>query len=136
MTLHVIRFLFEEDTTLGMLLVNKRFFCWTTEDRVRDVKIKNETAIPTGIYRVELTDKNKWGKLMPHVLDVPNFQGIYFHAGNDKDDSSGCILLGDKLASPTRNEGSRFAFDRFMGELRGAGGEDIILSVENYVPKL
>lgn len=138
MNLTVKRFLFENDTTLGMLLVNGVFEAWTTEDIPRAVKIKNETAIPLGTYRIELTDKNRWGKVMPHILNVPQFEGIYIHAGNTKEDTSGCLLIADTLVSPSRNAGSKIAFDRLMGKLRTAwdGKEDIIIQIENYTYNL
>ncbi len=134
MKLNLRRFLFEENTTLGMLHINNVFECFTCEDIPREVKIKHETAIPTGVYRIILTDQNKWAKLMPKVLDVPQFQGIYLHKGLTKDDSSGCILVGEKIKSPASLENSTFAFDRLMGKFRALDGkEDIIISVENYV---
>lgn len=138
MNINVRRFLFEQDTTLGMLLVNGEFFCWTLEDVTRTVKIMHETAIPIGVYRIELTDKNRWNRVMPHILNVPNFQGIYIHSGNDKDDTSGCLLVADQLVNPARNAGSKIAFDKLMGKLRTAweAKEDILISVENYVPPI
>ena len=30
-----------------------------------------------------------------HVLNVPNFEYILWHCGNDDDDTMGCLLLGD-----------------------------------------
>jgi hypothetical protein len=134
MKINLRRFLFEDNTTLGMLHIDNVFECWTLEDLPRDQKIMHETAIPTGVYRIELTDKNKWGKIMPHVQNVPNFQGIYIHSGNTKEDTSGCILVADQLLNPSRNAGSKIAFDRLMVKLRKASDdkEDIFLSVENY----
>lgn len=135
MKLNLRRFLYEEDTTLGYLLVNDKFECWTLEDKVRDVKIKHETAIPTGIYTIVLTDKNKWNKVMPHLVDVPNFDGIYMHAGNSNSDTSGCPLVADKLVNLKTNESSKIAFDRLMEKFRLAekNKEDIFISVEDYI---
>lgn len=138
MNLNLKRFLFEENTTLGLLYVNGVWECWTTEDIPRSVKIKHETAIPTGVYRITLTDLNKWGKPMPHIADVPDFQGIYIHPGNTKEDTSGCILVAESLVSPSKNAGSKIAFDRLMQKFRTAtdAKEDILISVENYIPPI
>ena len=44
----------KEDCTLGKLYIDNVFFCYTVEDKVREVKIKDITAIPYGRYKVIL----------------------------------------------------------------------------------
>ena len=138
MNLNLKRFLFEENTTLGLLYVNGVWECFTLEDIPRAEKIKKETAIPTGTYRIELTDQNKWAKLMPHIQNVPNFQGIYIHSGNSISDTEGCPLVGENIGNITTLRNSKFAFDRLMQKLRTAwdAKEDILISVENYIPPI
>jgi hypothetical protein len=34
-------------------------------------------------------------RMLPRLLDVPEFSGILIHCGNTKNDSSGCILIGE-----------------------------------------
>ena len=74
---------------------NKReFICYTLEDKERLVKIKGETAIPTGKYTVIVTMSPRFKKELPLIMNVPNFSGVRFHGGNNENDSEGCPLLG------------------------------------------
>lgn len=90
------------DSTAGHLFVDNRPFCFTIEDGHRDRKIKHETRIPAGRYRVVPRTtgsffekyKNQHGhKFVPHLLDVPGFDLILIHIGNTVKDTSGCILV-------------------------------------------
>ena len=60
----------------------KLFICHTLEDVQRDVKIKAETAIPWGMYKVVITMSNRFKRRLPLLLDVPNFEGVRIHGGN------------------------------------------------------
>ena len=88
-----------EQYTIGHLYINGTYFCDTLEDKVRVLnsekdKIKKETAIPAGRYRVVLSYSKHFECVMPELLDVPYFIGIRIHWGNDKEDTQGCILVG------------------------------------------
>lgn len=95
--------------TIGKLYVDGTYVCDTIEDCDRFYfgkgKIKNETAIPCGRYRVALNVKSpRLGNrpfykelcdgCVPRLLDVPHFDGILIHTGNSAQDSSGCIIVG------------------------------------------
>ncbi len=97
MQIRVQRRFLGPDYTVGSLFINGVKLCDTMEDTVRTdgVKIPNRTAIPYGTYWVELTMSPKFTRLLPLVLDVPNFVGIRIHRGNTAEDSSGCILPGE-----------------------------------------
>lgn len=85
--------------TVGTLYVNGERFCDTLEDRVRDlaggeVKVPGETAIPEGVYKVIVNRSPKFGRDLPRLLDVPQFEGVLIHWGNSAEDSAGYILVG------------------------------------------
>jgi hypothetical protein len=66
------------------------------EDPPQAVKIKGQTRIPAGRYRLTLEDSPKftpkYGHKMLTVCDVPNFEGIRVHKGNTPADTMGCIM--------------------------------------------
>lgn len=73
--------------------------------QIRNKKIPNRTAIPTGRYEVDMNVVSPrfskypfymevcQGKL-PRLKNVKGFEGILLHCGVDHSNSSGCILLG------------------------------------------
>lgn len=84
------------DYTIGRLYIDGKYFCDTLEDTVRPdgMKVYGKTAIPAGTYKIELVPSYRFQRLMPMLLDVPNFSGILIHNGNTADDTDGCILVG------------------------------------------
>ena len=102
--------------TIGKLYIDGVFFCDTIEDTERGLemsmpldmiakmKVKGETAIPTGTYEVAMNiispaySKKKafaWCKgVMPRLLNVPGWTGVLIHTGNTQKDSEGCIIVG------------------------------------------
>ena len=53
MKLELKRFSAQSDTTLGLMFLDGEFECFTLEDEYRAEKIKGETRIPAGTYKVE-----------------------------------------------------------------------------------
>ena len=116
MEIEILRFSSGKDDTLGVMMIDGRFECFTLEDEHRDVKVRGETRIPAGeyelgyiAYKTPLTRKYKkrfpFFKWHLHVKNVPNFQGIYIHVGNDEDDTDGCILVGNTSISNKYGKG-------------------------------
>lgn len=115
-----IKRLYKTDTSvIGELLIDGIFECFTLEDIERAVKIKGETAIPKGTYRVIINESNRFKRLLPLLIDVPNFEGVRIHSGNSNHDTEGCILVGQ-----TRNKNyigqSRKAFDKLFKKMQAA----------------
>jgi len=116
MKIKVIRYSDNGESTLGLLFVDEKFFCYTLEDTHRDVKVKHQTRIPAGKYLLSVV-KNEtpltlqyrrqypWFKNHIEITGVKNFSGVYIHIGNHKDHTSGCILVGNEANNNTVENG-------------------------------
>lgn len=100
-----IKFLLQRDVcapgfTLGRLFLEGKQYGFTCEDQDRKLeenpgaKIKGRTAIPRGLYRLTTSFSNRFQKVMPLIREVPGFEGVRIHGGNDQYDTEGCPLLG------------------------------------------
>lgn len=117
MKLELRRAYFKPTYTIGHLYIDNVYFCDTLEDPWREVKIPHETCIPLGTYKVIITMSNRFKKLMPLLVNVPNFEGIRIHSGNVSADTSGCILVGqNKIKGMVVN--SRLTFDNLMDKIQ------------------
>lgn len=117
MSLYIKRFEFGDNYTIGKLYVDNVYECFTLEDAVRDTKIKGTTAIGEGTYKVIIDFSNRFKKKMPHILNVPEYEGVRFHAGNTSKDTEGCIILGSSWTKGDFVGGSKIAYDKFMTKL-------------------
>ena len=106
--------------TIGSLYIDNKYFCDTLEDvdrgldykmtlsEIKSKKIQDQTAIPTGVFKVSLHEislrfKNrpwaiKYDGKIPRLIDVPGFDGVLIHPGNTSSDTSGCILVGQNIS--------------------------------------
>jgi len=124
--------------TFGQLYVDGAKQCETLEDPVREVegatvenwKIKGDTAIPRGRYRVIVNRSNRFKRDLPLLLSVPGFEGIRIHAGNTEADTEGCILVGTKRSATAVLE-SRIAFNELFADIQEAlaNGEQVWITV-------
>lgn len=109
--------------TIGELWVNNSHLTDTLEDRVRPEgeKVYGQTAIPEGTYEVKLTYSPRFKKILPEILNVPNFSGIRIHKGNQSSKTEGCVLVGtwDGKKEDWISD-SRKAFDKLMSLLQEA----------------
>ena len=136
MELKLNRIFLGSSATIGELLINDKHLCDTLEDRVRPEgeKVYGKTAIPEGKYEVELTYSPRFKKILPEILNVPNFSGIRIHTGNSSKDTEGCILVGTWDGEKEDWVGnSRIAFDELMALLEKATNnkEKITITVNN-----
>ena len=135
--------------TIGKLYIDNHYFCDTLEDKVRDLnkdgdlndvgegKVAGQTAIPYGTYKVTMDVQSPkfsqrasyaWCKgYLPRLLNVPHFDGIMIHSGNDATHSAGCILVGEnRVKGQVLN--SMNTLKRLVGILKGA--DDITITIE------
>lgn len=144
MILKLIRRKVTKDATLGELLVEDDFECYTLEDLPRKTKVKGETCIPKGTYQIKFRevetpmtkryrDKYPWFNWHLEVCDVPNFTNVYIHIGNNKNHTDGCILVGQTQDVKESFIGhSMFAFKALYSKVRQdlENGVDVLLVVE------
>jgi hypothetical protein len=136
--LELIRETSKNDATIGLLYVNKRFQCYTLEDMVRELsgqpvsqwKVQGKTAIPVGRYKIIIDESAHFGYMLPHVLNVPGFEGIRIHKGNTAADTEGCILVGSIRRDHTVEQ-SADAFSKLYTRLGMSlqTGEDCFITV-------
>lgn len=124
--------------TIGELLINDKHLCDTLEDRVRPEgeKVYGKTAIPEGKYEIELTHSPRFKKILPEILNVPNFSGIRIHTGNSSKDTKGCIIVGTWDGEKEDWVGSsKIAFDKLMSLLEEATNnkEKITITVKSLL---
>ena len=106
MRLTLIRKYNTKDYCIGDLYVDGEWLCSTLEDTDRGLddrmteedilklKVKGETAIPSGIYPVTITYSPKYKKQMPLINNVKGYSGVRIHSGNTSKDTEGCVLVG------------------------------------------
>lgn len=134
------------DSTLGTLILNGEFECYTLEDEVREDKVPGETAIPPGTYEIRPRAEggmhpryaDRYGEMhigMAHLQDVPDFRYVYIHTGNTDDHTEGCILVGTdyvKLEDGNHElRDSRTAYTKLYAEMREAWdqGEEVLITI-------
>ena len=128
MKLEVKRIAKQGTYTIGKLFIDGEYFCDTLEDvcrgltqnmteaQIAQIKVKGQTAIPSGTYKVDITFSQKFKKYLPILENVKGFEGIRIHSGNDSDDTEGCLLVGKNKAKGQVLE-SRDTFNKLMNKI-------------------
>ena len=140
MNIVIKRINLHKNYTEGKLYINGVYYCDTLEDPNRDLnkngifdngecKVYGNTCIPYGTYKVVLNESPRFKRVLPRLLNVPNFEGILIHAGNSVKDTSGCILVGNKATDGTLAYGSSVVEKDLVTKLLGIK-EDITITIE------
>lgn len=146
------RFSSAEYCTLGLLHRKQsdgsiRFKCFTLEDERRDVKVMGQTRIPAGTYEIRLRaaggmhnryiQRFGFHQGMLWLQDVPGFEWIYIHPGNDHTHTDGCILVGNGVRENLTRNGflsdSVPAYERLYKEIVDElnGGSKVFITIED-----
>lgn len=130
MKIEVVRKTYTDVSTIGEMIIDGKFQCYTLEDTVRTgPKITGRTAIPQGTYKLIIDMSNRFQRLMPHILDVPGFEGIRIHSGNTDANTEGCILVGTSKGVNRINQ-SVDAYNKLYVKLTNTK-EPITITVKN-----
>lgn len=139
--------------TIGVLYVDGVRFCETLEDKDRGLKqtdslsyiktrkVYQETAIPTGVYEVAMNitspkySASAWyyklcqGKV-PRLLNVPGWEGVLIHTGNNALQTAGCCLVGRNTKVGQLTE-SKVTFEKLYKKMKAAydKGEKITIEI-------
>jgi hypothetical protein len=142
------------DYTVGRMSIDGTFICNTMEDvdrglddgmqdwMIRNKKIPNVTAIPTGRYKIDMdTVSPKFSKYpfymevcqgkLPRIKNVRGFDGILIHCGVDHSNSAGCILVGMNTKVGKLTD-SKETFKKIYALMKEAhdNGETIYITIE------
>ena len=128
--------------TIGKLYIDNKYFCDTLEDKDRglkdtmsveeilSIKVKHETAIPTGNYNVDITYSPRFKRNLPLINNVKGFEGIRVHNGNTPQHTEGCVLLGfNKIKGQVIN--SKVTVNKFIDIVQKAlnKGEKVTITI-------
>lgn len=135
------RYAFGQKATLGKLYADGEQIAYCLEDVMREItgesvsewKIYGKTAIPKGTYKVITDFSAHFGHVLPHVLDVPGFEGIRIHPGNTDVDTDGCILVGGKPTGEDFIPNSRATFEKVFAMIEQAeqDGGEVTIEIRN-----
>lgn len=136
MKIKLVREVFSKKSTIGTLYVNGLKFGYTLEDVDRKLednpegKVYGKTAIPRGLYPVVVDYSQRFGRIMPRLVNVPGFVGVRIHPGNTHADTDGCILVGDVRGKDSIRS-SRIAYQRLLARIEDAldRGQEVTIEV-------
>lgn len=138
--------------THGKLSIDGTYCCETIEDccrglsssmseeEIKSKKVYGQTAIPTGIYKIDMNTVSpkfkdrSWAKpyggKLPRLVGVKGFEGVLIHPLNRAEESLGCIGPNTSVNKGV-GTGSTQAFNKLMLLLleAKAKGEEITIEI-------
>ena len=115
MRIEVRRHFYTDYSTISEVFLDGKLFSYGLEPAARETDVKPR-AIPAGTYDLTIRWSQRFNRLMPHVENVPGFDGVLIHWGNYPRDTEACLLLGNSKSLNFVGN-SRAAFDSFYAKL-------------------
>jgi Family of unknown function (DUF5675) len=128
MEMTLTRIAYNGDCTIGELRIDGQLFCHTLEPTTRfqkgdpTKKVFGKTSIDSGTYDVTVDFSPHFGKELPHILNVPCFEGVRMHGGNTSADTEGCVLCGTYTDGEERVWNCAPVIEGLTEKIKSAGG--------------
>ena len=122
-----------QGSTPGQLSIGGAAQCYTLElPRLFEGKenVHQKTCILAGTYEVSLVMSEKFKRIMPLLVGVPERFAIEMHQGNTAADTEGCILVGAYRASLDEITGSAVAFSALFAKMLAATRANEKITIE------
>lgn len=119
MKLELIRHTFTDKSAIGSLSIDGIFECYTLERPDDGTNAPTRSAIVCGTYPVNLAHSEHFGRVVPHILNVPGRSDIEIHVANKPEDIHGCVGVGTTKDVNFVGQ-SMFAFNKLMDKLLAA----------------
>jgi hypothetical protein len=120
---------------IGTMEIYGAYFGFTLERPWLDNKPR-ESAIPAGIYPVEFTWSDKFGRTMLQVLNVPKRAGIRIHSANHWKQLEGCLAVAKTRTGPETIRDTMVKTLESLCRESIADGEKITLEIVNAWPEV
>lgn len=104
--------------------------CFTLEEPMGDGCGKAPFAILPGTYQIKMQPSQRFGRPMPHLLNVPDRTAIEIHDGDTERDTHGCILVGNVRLGADSIGDSRRASDALNKQIQAAQDRDEEVTLE------
>lgn len=137
------RKIFTDKSTISQAVIDGKSICYFLEDKdrgltsdmsadqIKELKVYGETAIPYGVYEIQITYSPRFKKELPVLINVPGYEGIRIHTGNKADDSHGC-LLPCMTISLDYGAQSTIAYNKVFGIIKEAlnAGKKVFINIQ------
>ena len=118
MILTVNRDISDDISTEGKFLINNVFKYYTIERPWQNgANARGQSCFLPGTYEIIIDPSIRFGKPMPHILNVPARDGIRIHPANWANQLEGCIAIGTTRSKDAIGM-SVVAFNAFMELLK------------------